>query len=242
MSSVVTPYNKETGKKEQVAEMFDNIAHRYDFLNQILSAGIHKKWRKKSVAFLKPLQPKVLLDVATGTGDFAIEAHRQLNPDKITGVDISEGMMKFGREKLKQLHLDHKIELRHGDSENLPFEANTFDGITVGFGVRNFENLEKGMSGMYRVLKPGGMLVVLEFSKPTAFPVKQLYQFYFRFILPVIGKLFSKDNRAYTYLPESVQAFPDGEKFLDVMRKTGYREVSRQPLTFGIASIYTGRK
>lgn len=240
--STVTPYNSTTGKKEQVAEMFDHIAPQYDFLNQVLSFGIHKGWRRKSVKKLLALKPKVMMDVATGTGDFAIEAVRQLSPDKIVGVDISEGMMKFGREKVKEKKLDHIISFESGDSESLPFDANTFDAITVGFGVRNFANLEKGISGMYNVLKPGGMLVVLEFSKPRKFPVKQGYQFYSRFILPVIGRIFSKDQRAYSYLPESVKAFPDGEDFLAVMKKCGFSDVQWQPLTFGVASIYTGRK
>jgi demethylmenaquinone methyltransferase/2-methoxy-6-polyprenyl-1,4-benzoquinol methylase len=242
MQESVTPYHTSSGKKEQVAEMFDNIAPKYDFLNQLLSLGIHKGWRKKSVKLLLPSQPKTMLDVATGTGDFAIEANKRLNPEKITGVDISEGMMKFGREKLKKLGLDRKIELLIGDSENLSFAENSFDAITVGFGVRNFENLEKGLSGMFRVLKPGGMLVVLEFSRPRKFPVKQLFNFYFNRVTPFIGKLFSKDNRAYTYLPESVNAFPDGENFISILEKTGFSDCSWQPLTFGIASIYTGRK
>lgn len=240
--STVTPYNSSAGKKEQVAEMFDHIAPQYDFLNQVLSFGIHKGWRKKSVKKLLALKPKVMMDVATGTGDFAIEAVRQLHPNKIVGVDISEGMMKFGRDKVKEKKLDHIISFESGDSENLPFEAKTFDAITVGFGVRNFANLEKGVTGMYNVLKPGGVLVVLEFSKPRKFPMKQGYQFYSRFILPVIGRIFSKDQRAYSYLPESVQAFPDGEDFLSVMKKCGFSDVQWQPLTFGIASIYTGRK
>jgi demethylmenaquinone methyltransferase/2-methoxy-6-polyprenyl-1,4-benzoquinol methylase len=240
--STITPYDSATGKKEQVAEMFDNIAPKYDFLNQLLSMGIHKGWRKKSVKILIPLQPKTLLDVATGTGDFAIEANKRLNLEKIIGVDISEGMMKVGRVKLKERKLDHKIELLSGDSENLPFADNSFDAITVGFGVRNFENLEKGMAGMLRVLKPGGKVVVLEFSRPRKFPIKQLYNFYFNRVTPFIGKLFSKDNRAYKYLPESVNAFPDGEKFLEIMKKTGFVSATWQPLSFGIASIYTGQK
>ncbi len=242
MSNTVTPYQSSDGKKEQVAEMFDNIAPKYDFLNQLLSLGIHKGWRKKSVKLLIPFDPKFLLDVATGTGDFAIEANKRLNPTKIIGVDISEGMMKFGREKLKKLKLDSKIELKLGDSENLPFSDNSFDAITVGFGVRNFETLEKGMAGMFRVLKPGGIVVILEFSRPRKFPIKQFYNFYFNHVTPFIGKLFSKDNRAYTYLPESVNAFPDGDTFLAIMKKTGFSDPTWQPLSFGIASIYTGRK
>jgi demethylmenaquinone methyltransferase/2-methoxy-6-polyprenyl-1,4-benzoquinol methylase len=243
MSSTVTPYDSNTGKKEQVAEMFDKIAPKYDFLNQLFSLGIHKNWRKKAIRILIPSNPEIILDVATGTGDFTIEANKRLKKaTKITGVDISEGMMKFGREKLKKLGLDKKIELKLGDSENLPFDDNMFDAITVGFGVRNFETLEKGMAGMYRVLKPGGTLVVLEFSRPRKFPVKQFYNFYFKHIMPTVGKIFSKDKRAYTYLPESVMAFPDGEKFIEIMKKTGFKEPVWQPLTFGIASIYVGKK
>ncbi len=242
MRETITPYHSSDGKKEQVAEMFDNIAPKYDFLNQLLSLGIHKGWRKKAVKLLIPLAPKKMLDVATGTGDFAIEANKRLNPERITGVDISEGMMKIGREKLKKLGLDQKIELLIGDSENLPFADHSFDAITVGFGVRNFETLEKGMAGMFRVLKPGGMLVVLEFSRPRKFPIKQLFNFYFNRVTPFVGKIFSKDNRAYTYLPESVSAFPDGEQFISIMKKTGFSDCSWQPLTFGIASIYTGKK
>jgi demethylmenaquinone methyltransferase/2-methoxy-6-polyprenyl-1,4-benzoquinol methylase len=240
--SEITPYNTSTDKKEQVAEMFDHIAPQYDFLNQVLSFGIHKSWRRRTIKKLRALKPRVMMDVATGTGDLAIEAVRQLSPDKIVGVDISEGMMKFGRGKVKQLKLDHIISFESGDSENLPFPENSFDAVTVGFGVRNFAHLQKGIDGMYRVLKPGGMLVVLEFSKPHQFPMKQGYAFYSRFILPLIGRMFSRDKRAYSYLPESIAAFPEGPKFLEVMKKSGFSDVSWQPLTFGIASIYVGRK
>ncbi len=221
--------------------MFDNIAPKYDFLNQLLSMGIHKSWRRKSVNLLKEKQPKTILDIATGTGDFAIEAMK-LHPKKVIGVDISEGMLKLGREKIIKLGLQNIIELKAGDSENLPFPDNSFDAITVGFGVRNFENLEKGINDIYRVLNPGGELVVLEFSKPRNFPIKQIYNFYFKYITPTIGRIFSKDNSAYTYLPESVNAFPDGEEFLAVLRKAGFKEEKAISLTFGIASIYFCRK
>ncbi|ARS34029.1 bifunctional demethylmenaquinone methyltransferase/2-methoxy-6-polyprenyl-1,4-benzoquinol methylase UbiE [Pontibacter actiniarum] len=238
----VVPYKDQNeDKKSQVATMFNNIAGKYDFLNHFLSAGIDIIWRKKAVSLLAPQKPKQVLDIATGTADFAIETLR-LNPDKITGVDISEGMLAVGREKLAKKGLTNKIELKYGDSENLPFEDNTFDAITVAFGVRNFENLEKGLAEMHRVLKPGGMAVVLEFSKPRSFPMKQLYQFYFKNILPVVGKLVSKDNAAYTYLPESVQAFPDGQDFLNIYQKVGFRSTKWHSLTFGISSIYTGKK
>lgn len=242
MSETITPYGTGADKKEQVAEMFDHIAPKYDLLNQVLSLGIHKAWRRKTVKKLADLKPRVIMDVATGTGDLAIEVVRQLSPEKVVGVDISEGMMNLGRQKVKAKNLDKIISFQLGDSENLPFAHNTFDAITVGFGVRNFAHLEVGMKGMYDVLKPGGKLAVLEFSKPHKFPMKQLVNFYYRFILPLIGRMVSSDKRAYTYLPESIQAFPEGEKFLDVMRKAGFKEVKWQPLTFGVASIYTGVK
>jgi demethylmenaquinone methyltransferase/2-methoxy-6-polyprenyl-1,4-benzoquinol methylase len=238
----VVPYKEESSsKKEQVAKMFDNISHRYDFLNHFLSLGIDKGWRRKAINYLKPYKPKMLLDVATGTGDFAIQA-LDLNPDKIIGVDISEGMLSMGRKKMTERKLDHKIELKSGDSENLPFGDNTFDAVTVAFGVRNFENLEKGLSEIKRVLKPKGRIVVLEFSKPSSFPFKQLYGFYFRNVLPRVGSWLSKDNAAYTYLPESVDAFPYGKDFLNVLTKLGFADVHARPLTFGISSIYTGKK
>ena len=222
--------------------MFDHIAPKYDLLNQVLSLGIHKGWRRKTVKKLAALKPKVVMDVATGTGDLAIEVVKQLKPDKVYGVDISAGMMKLGEQKVKEKGLDQIISFQLGDSENLPFEHNTFDAITVGFGVRNFAHLELGMKGMYNTLKPGGMLAVLEFSKPRKFPMKQLCNFYYRFILPLIGRIVSSDKRAYTYLPESIQAFPEGNAFLEVMKSTGFKDVKWHPLTFGVASIYVGTK
>ena len=231
----VVPYKDQNNdKKSQVATMFNNIAGKYDFLNHFLSAGIDIIWRKKAISLLAPEKPKLILDIATGTADFAIEALR-LNPHKIVGVDISEGMLAVGREKLAKQGLSDKIELKYGDSESLPFQDNTFDAITVAFGVRNFENLEKGLADMYRVLKPGGTAVVLEFSKPRSFPMKQLYQFYFKNILPVVGKIVSKDNAAYTYLPESVHAFPDGQDFLHIYEKVGFRSKSKH------SSIYVNK-
>lgn len=221
--------------------MFDNISNRYDFLNHFLSLGIDRAWRKKAVQLLRPLQPKVILDVATGTGDFAIQALR-INPDKVIGVDISEGMLNVGRKKIAQKGLNGKIDLISGDSENLPFEENKFDAITVGFGVRNFENVSKGLEEIRRVLRPGGMLVILEFSRPRRFPFKQLYNFYFKFILPKLGQVISRDKVAYTYLPESVEAFPDGDDFLAMLTKLGYKEPVCKPLTLGISSIYSARK
>ncbi len=239
----VTPYKEsEAGKKEQVAQMFNNIAPRYDFLNHFLSLGIDTIWRKKAIACLKQENPKLLLDIATGTGDLAITANKILNPDKIIGIDISEGMLSFGREKLVKLNLQDKIQLISGDSENIPFSENYFDAATVAFGVRNFENLDKGLTEINRILKPEGSLVVLEFSKPKTFPIKQIYNFYFNQILPTIGKLVSKDARAYSYLPESVQAFPDGVDFINHLQKAGFKQTYYKTLMFGIASIYYGKK
>lgn len=241
--TTVKPYTAEGEKKEQVAEMFNNIAHSYDFLNHFFSLGIDVLWRKKAIRILKKENPKLVLDVATGTGDFALEAVRmKLGADKIIGVDISEGMLEVGRKKIAERNLSDKIEMRTGDSENLPFTSDYFDAFTVAFGVRNFQNLEAGLSEMLRVLKPGSLGIVLEFSKPAKFPMKQLFGFYFKRVMPSIGKMVSKDHRAYTYLPESVQAFPSGEKFLDVMTRVGYKDVKRISLSGGIASIYLGRK
>lgn len=238
----VLPYKEEQlGKKEQVAKMFNNISRRYDLLNHLLSFGIDIVWRKKAIKMLKPQNPELILDIATGTADFAIEA-LALNPQKIIGVDISEGMLAVGRKKIAKMELDDKIELQLGDSEKLLFSDNKFDAIIVSFGVRNFENLEKGLEDMYRVLKPGGTTVIVEFSKPGVFPFKQLYNFYFKYVLPSIGKVISKDNSAYSYLPESVQAFPYGDKFLEVLNKIGYKNTVCRPLTFGISSIYLGQK
>lgn len=238
----VVPYKAEkTGKKEQVARMFNNISHRYDFLNHFLSLGIDKIWRKTAIKFLKPLKPQFILDVATGTGDFAIQA-LTLNPEKVIGIDISEGMLDMGRKKIEKLKLSQKVALHTGDSENLGFEENMFDAVTVGFGVRNFENLEKGLSEILRVMKPEGMLVVLEFSRPRKFPMRQTYNFYFKNILPGLGRLISNDKSAYTYLPESVEAFPDGTDFENILKKVGFKETACKPLTFGISSIYTARK
>ena len=238
----VVPYKDESsGKKEQVARMFDNISHRYDFLNHFLSLGIDKLWRKKAISLLESQNPKLILDVATGTGDFAIQA-LSLKPDKIWGIDISEGMLDVGRKKIKERGFDNIIELKTGDSENIPFEENKFDAVTVAFGVRNFENLEKGLAEIRRVLKPAGKLIVLEFSRPRVFPMKQLYSFYFKAILPRVGRFVSSDKSAYTYLPESVEAFPDGEDFLRILRHVGFNETQCKPLTFGISSIYSGTK
>ncbi|MCF8426068.1 MAG: bifunctional demethylmenaquinone methyltransferase/2-methoxy-6-polyprenyl-1,4-benzoquinol methylase UbiE [Bacteroidia bacterium] len=241
MKEVKPDISLQTSKKEQVEEMFNSIAHRYDFLNRFLSMGIDKGWRKKAISYLKPLEPKQILDVATGTGDLALEAMK-LNPDHITGLDIAEQMLVFGREKIASKGLSDKISMIKGDSENLPFPNNNFDAITVAFGVRNFQNLLKGLTEMNRVLKPGGRLVVLEFSKPSSFPYKQVYNFYFTYILPVMGNMLSKSKNAYTYLPESVKHFPEGPEFAKFLKEAGYKNIIVKPLTFGTCSLYIADK
>lgn len=222
--------------------MFNNISKTYDFLNHFLSLGIDIIWRKKAIGELKAIKPRIMLDVATGTGDFAFEAIKILKPEKIIGVDISAGMLDVAQKKILERKLGDIFSVKIGDSEKLQFEDDHFDAITVAFGVRNYENLEQGLADMFRVLKPGGKIVILEFSKPQQFPVKQAYNFYFQHILPVFGKLFSKDSRAYTYLPESVAAFPDGDSFIQLMNKVGFKSTKHISLTFGICSIYTGLK
>ncbi len=222
--------------------MFDSIAPVYDFLNHFLSLGVDISWRKKAIRKLRDLKPQIILDIATGTGDLALEAYRQLNPQKIIGVDISTEMLAIGNKKIKKRGLEKVMDLVEGDSENLQFPDHTFDAITVAFGVRNFENLEKGLTEMLRVLKPGGQLVVLEFSRPTLFPFKNLFNLYFQRILPAIGRFTSKDPSAYSYLYHSVQAFPDGSDFLEVLKKVGYQPVSHEQLTLGICSIYCAKK
>ncbi len=243
MNKEVTPYQKQdSGKKEQVAEMFDNISGSYDFLNHFLSMGIDNLWRKKAIAQLEDIQPQKMLDVATGTGDFALMANKRLSPQLITGIDISEGMLKVGLKKMENKGLTDKIHLQYGDSEKMPFDDDRFDAITVAYGVRNFETLLKGLKEMYRVLKKDGRTVILEFSNPKKFPVKQAFNLYFKYILPTIGKMVSKDNRAYTYLPESVKAFPEGEAFLSILKEAGFINVRQVKLSGGITTIYIGEK
>jgi demethylmenaquinone methyltransferase/2-methoxy-6-polyprenyl-1,4-benzoquinol methylase len=238
----VKPYDDEgNGKKIQVRQMFNNIAPRYDFLNRFLSLGIDILWRKKAISLLKRRSPKRILDIATGTADLAFEA-LALHPDKITGIDISENMLDVGRNKIRNRGLDSRIELMQADSENLPFEDESFDAVTVAFGVRNFENLDKGLTEMRRVLKENGMAVILEFSKPSAFPFKQMYRLYFSFVLPFVGKSLSRDARAYDYLPRSVAAFPEGKEFMDILQKNGFKNISCKRVTGGIASIYSCTK
>ena len=239
---VVPLINSELSKKEQVADMFDNIAYRYDFLNRFLSVGIDIQWRKKAIRQLRNKNPKIILDVATGTADVAIMTARILQPDKIIGIDISDGMLGFGRQKIEKLGLGNLIELLNGDSETIKFDDNSFDAVTVAFGVRNFQNLEKGLSEIKRVLKPGGKLVVLEFSKPKAAVVKQLYNVYMNVVAPNMGKLFSKNRNAYKYLDESIKKFPEGKNFTTILDNLGYTNTYCKPLSFGICSIYCGEK
>ena len=237
----VKPYAEEGSKKKQVAQMFDNISGRYDLLNHVLSLNIDKLWRKKAVKLLSPHNPNIILDVATGTGDFALEL-MSLKPSEIKGIDISAGMLEVGKIKMRKRSLDKVIELNLGDAESIEFPDNHFEAVTVAFGVRNFENLKAGLGEIKRVLKPGYAVAILEFSKPRTFPMKQLYNVYFKAILPNIGRLVSKDPRAYTYLPESVSAFPEGEKFLSILEEVGYKQIREYRLTFGIATIYLAEK
>ncbi len=242
MSKTIKPYkDSELGKKEQVAKMFDNISEDYDGLNRVISLGIDVSWRKKVVKLVGENNPQQILDIATGTGDLALMMAK-LNPQRIVGLDISAGMLEVGKQKIAKANLSDKIEMIVGDSENMPFNDNTFDAITVSFGVRNFENLDKGLTEIYRILKPGGKFVVLETSNPTKFPFKQGYKFYTNFILPVIGKIFSKDKVAYSYLSESANSFPFGEAFNNILQKNGFNNAKNLPVTFGVASIYTALK
>ncbi len=240
--ATVTPYGSGSGKKAEVERMFDKIAPKYDLLNRVLSLGIDVSWRKKALGYLKSAQPKEILDVATGTADVAILAAKMLKPSKIVGIDIANQMLDLGRVKIGNEKLENVISLETGDSENLRFPENSFDAVTVAFGVRNFENLEKGLAEMLRVLRPGGRAVILEFSRPHVFPFKQIYNSYFKYVLPLIGRLTSRDIRAYTYLFESVQAFPEGDDFLNILTKLGYQNPVCERLTLGICSIYSATK
>jgi demethylmenaquinone methyltransferase/2-methoxy-6-polyprenyl-1,4-benzoquinol methylase len=240
-AQVLPDAGSNLSKKEQVADMFNDIAGKYDFLNHFLSLGIDKGWRKKAIAEVKKVNPQTILDVATGTGDLAIAAAR-LQPKHITGVDIAEQMLEVGRKKLGDLGLSQIITLQTGDSEALPFATNSFDAVTCAYGVRNFETLDKGLAEMCRVMRPGGKLAILEFSKPKRFPVKQLYHFYFRYILPLLGKMVSRNSRAYTYLPESVMAFPEGKALCERLEKAGFKDAKARPLTLGITTLYTASK
>jgi demethylmenaquinone methyltransferase/2-methoxy-6-polyprenyl-1,4-benzoquinol methylase len=242
MSKIVKPYkDSELGKKEQVAQMFDNISENYDGLNRVISLGIDIKWRKKVVEIVGKNNPKQILDIATGTGDLAIMMAK-LNPDRIVGLDISSGMLEVGKQKIASANLSNKIEMIVADSEEMPFEDNTFDAITVSFGVRNFANLDKGITEIARVLKHNGVLVILETSNPTKPPFKQGYKLYTNIFLPIIGKLFSKDKVAYSYLSESANSFPFGAAFNNILEKNGFTHTEAKPVTFGVATIYTASK
>lgn len=234
--------DSEKGKKEQVAEMFNRIAGKYDVLNRFLSARTDIGWRKKAIRRFKKDNPKHILDVATGTADMAIMACRMLNPEQVTGIDISEGMLDLGRKKVEKEGLSSKIHLHTGDSETIKFAENTFDAVMVAFGVRNFENLEKGLSEMLRVLKPGGQLVVLEFSKPRGRAVKSFYNLYMGLVAPQVARWFRQNKEAYQYLNESANAFPDRQLFTDILKKVGYTATDCTPLSLGICCIYSGRK
>lgn len=239
----VVPYKEsESSKKQQVAAMFDDIAFKYDFLNRFLSAGIDIRWRKKALKQIADLKPKILLDVATGTADVAIMASAILKPEKIIGIDISDGMLEIGRKKVAKAGLKETIELLNGDSETINFKDNSFDAVTVAFGVRNFQHLEKGLSEILRVLKPGGKLVVLEFSRPRMPGVKTMYNLYMKVVCPNVGKLFSKNRNAYKYLDESIKKFPEGKNFTQILDNLGYTNTYCKPLSLGICSIYCGTK
>lgn len=238
----IKPYNEDEKKSVQVEKMFDNIAHAYDRLNHTLSLGIDKSWRRKAIAWLRPFQPKIMMDVATGTGDFAIQACRDLCPDKLIGTDISEGMMNVGRDKVKKAGLEETISFAKEDCTSLTFPDRSFDAVTVAFGVRNFENLDKGLTEIHRVLKENGKLVILELSTPEYFPMKQLYAIYSKAVIPTLGRIFSKDKSAYHYLPQSIKAFPQGEVMKNIMKKAGFGEVAFKRLTLGICTLYMATK
>jgi demethylmenaquinone methyltransferase/2-methoxy-6-polyprenyl-1,4-benzoquinol methylase len=241
-SEKINPYkDSKLSKKEQVTQMFDTISGNYDGLNRVISLGIDVKWRKKVVEIVGKDNPKQILDIATGTGDLALMMAK-LNPERIVGLDISSGMLEVGKNKIAKANLSDKIEMIVGDSEDMPFADSTFDAITVSFGVRNFANLNKGIKEIARVLKPTGVLVILETSNPTKFPFKQGYKLYTNIALPLVGKLFSKDKTAYSYLSESANSFPFGEAFNNILQKNGFSITKHEPVTFGVATIYTARK
>lgn len=239
----VTPYDSiEESKKSQVTSMFNKIAPFYDFLNRLLTLRIDVLWRKKAIRLLKKENPQTILDIATGTADMSLMAAKILNPQHITGMDISSEMLRVGQKKVDKKNLTDKITLEIGDSENLKYKTNQFDAIMAAFGVRNFENLQVGLAEMNRVLAPGGTCMILEFSRPTAFPLKQMFNLYFKYILPVIGRITSKDPKAYEYLYESVQVFPDYDNFTSILKKSGFKDTSYKSLSFGICTIYLAKK
>lgn len=238
----IKPYGKEGEKGKLVEEMFDNIAPTYDTLNHRLSWDIDKGWRKKAIRQLLPFQPKTILDIATGTGDFAILSAKELRPQRMIGIDISEGMMKIGQKKVEAEGLQHIVSFKKDDCTHLSFDDNSFDAVTAAFGIRNFQNLDQGLSEMYRVLKPNGHLSIVELTTPVSFPMKQLFKIYSHTILPVYGKLISKDTSAYSYLTNTIEAFPQGEVMLDILRKAGFKNASFKRLTFGICTMYFATK
>lgn len=238
----IKPYDGNGHKREQVERMFDNIAHSYDLLNHSLSLGIDRRWRRIAIDSLRPFRPRKILDIATGTGDFAILSARRLQPESVTGADISEGMMEVGRKKVAELGLDKTISFRREDCASLSFRDDTFDAVTVAYGVRNFEDLDKGLREICRVLKPGGHLLIVELSAPRKFPMKQLFSIYAKLIMPTLGKLISKDNSAYTYLPATMAAFPQGEVMQGILRNAGFTEVRFKRFTFGISTMYLATK
>ena len=241
-SEKVLPYNEEERKGSQIKRMFDSIAGTYDQLNHTLSFGIDKIWRKKGIAFLRPFSPKTILDIATGTGDLAISMYKELKPDHIIGADISVGMMEVGKGKVEKGGFSKTISFEQQDCTALTYKDNSFDAVTAAFGVRNFENIEQGISEMYRVLKPGGHLMILELSTPEHFPMKQLYQIYSRLVIPFIGRMLSKENVAYNYLPASIKVVPQGKIMTDLLKRQGFKQANVRTLTFGICSLYTGVK
>mgnify|MGYP000997640951 FL=1 len=238
----IKPYGKEGEKGKLVEEMFDNIAPTYDTLNHRLSWDIDKGWRKKAIRQLLPFQPKTILDIATGTGDFAILSVKELRPQRMIGIDISEGMMKIGQKKVEAEGLQHIVSFKKDDCTHLSFDDNSFDAVTAAFGIRNFQNLDQGLSEMYRVLRPNGHLSIVELTTPVSFPMKQLFKLYSHTILPVYGKLISKDTSAYSYLTKTIEAFPQGEVMLDILRKAGFKDASFKRLTFGICTMYFATK
>ena len=238
----IKPYGKEGEKGKLVEEMFDNIAPTYDTLNHRLSWDIDKGWRKKAIRQLLPFQPKTILDIATGTGDFAILSAKELRPQRMIGIDISEGMMKIGQKKVEAEGLQHIVSFKKDDCTHLSFDDNSFDAVTAAFGIRNFQNLDQGLSEMYRVLRPNGHLSIVELTTPVSFPMKQLFKLYSHTILPVYGKLISKDTSSYSYLTKTIEAFPQGEVMLDILRKAGFKNASFKRLTFGICTMYFATK
>lgn len=238
----IKPYGKEGEKGKLVEEMFDNIAPTYDTLNHRLSWDIDKGWRKKAIRQLLPFQPKTILDIATGTGDFAILSAKELRPQRMIGIDISEGMMKIGQKKVEAEGLQHIVSFKKDDCTHLSFADNSFDAVTAAFGIRNFQNLDQGLSEMYRVLRPNGHLSIVELTTPVSFPMKQLFKLYSHTMLPVYGKLISKDTSAYSYLTKTIEAFPQGEVMLDILRKAGFKNASFKRLTFGICTMYFATK